>query len=532
MLLLVAACLTWGRPALAEEPELEPAVVVRAIRPERQAAAVIDLFAGSRAASPAAALAAWRRATGDHEAFGKTLQAVVALFNPEMVPEWRSLDGAEFDLAVDRSGPGLLWGLVAPGDDGAIAAAITSLRLSGGSDEPPILENPPVAVERLGETNGAVAARLAAATVFASRRDMLIAEIERFRKGEPSPAPPPLFQADDSGLAITLRPDRLAVDERTAPGLARLATVARTLGLVAADGKVGLEGDRLALEFASNLQPRGERAAGVEPSPAVDPSWLAWFPERESAAAAAAVLGPGAEFWDGFLSLADAIDRASPSRADLAPLRTRLTFLALARGVRLEADLWPLLRGASAGVLVEEGRMGRLRGVVVALHAADPAAARRILDRVVAPLATGAGAEKPKPADEAAPLALGRVSGQPLEAVARGATVLVAWGENALGRALQSAEAPEESVAALYKKAGDDRATNRFAAVQPGKAALALGAWGPNSPFAAALVGASPVIWRGGWSDGLAWDAAHWPDLRPLVARFLEQIPQEPFQTP
>ena len=533
-----AACLIWlagGRPALAEEPKLEPAVVVRAIQPERQAAAVIDLFAGSRAANPAAALAAWRRATGNHDAIGKPLQAVAALFNPEMVSEWRAFDGARFDLAVEGARPGPLWALIAPKDDGALAALITSLRLSGGADEPPILD-PPIAVERLGGPGAALAARLSSATVFASHRDMLAAEIQRFRAGMADPPATDLFKPDDSGFAITLRPDRIAVDERVAPGLARVATTARGLGLVVTDGWFGLEADRLELELVSRFQSEGEGGADVKAPSELDPAWLAWFPERESAAAVAVVLGPGAEFWDGLFQVADAIDRAAPARAELAPLRSRLTFLALARGVRLEADLWPLLRGASAGLLVEDGLMGRPRGIVVALHAADPQGARRILDRVVAPLA-GAGRPKPvaeaAPGSEASPLVLGRVSGRPLEAVARGATVLVAWGEGALSRALQSAETPEKSVAALLdKETGDDRPVNRFGVIQAGRAALALGAWGPNSPFAAALVSASPVVWRGGWRDGLAWDSARWPNLRGLVARFLERIPQEPFEAP
>jgi len=517
-----------GRGVGAEAPKLEPALVVRAIHPDRQAAAVIDLFDGSRAANPAAAMAAWRRATGRHDAIGKTLQAVAALFNPMMVPEWRPLHGARFDLAT---GDGLAWGVAVPNDDGAIAALVTSLRLSGGADEPPILD-PPIAVKRLGESGAALAARLPGALAFAGRRDMLIAEVARLRAGEIDPSPTAPFGSLDSGFRLSLHPDRLAIDDQTDPRLARLATAARAVGLTATDGMLGLRGGRLELELVSRFERDGTNEAN---SPALDPSWLAWFPERETGAAVAVVLGPGAEFWDGLFMVADAIDRADPARADLAPLRTRLNFLGLARGVRLEADLWPQLRGASLGLLIDEGPPGKLGGAIVALHAADAQAARRILDRVVSPLAALAGSGASKPDAEPSPVALGRVSGRPLEAVARGSTVLIAWGEGALARVLQSAETPNESVAALLKRkddASDGRSINRFAAVWPGRTASALGAWGPNSPFAAALADGSPVVWRGGWDGDLAWDAIRWPELRGVVARFLERIPQAPFETP
>jgi|GEM_PF-1061237 len=531
-----------ARGGLAEEPQLEPALVVRVIHPDRQASAVIELFAGSKAAHPAAAMAAWRRATGRHDAIGKPLQAVAALFNPEMVPEWRSLHGARFALAADGEGDGLAWSFTAPNDDGAIAALIAAFRLSGGADDPPILD-PPIAVKRLGESGSALASRVPEAAVFADRRDMLIAEIARLQAGEVDPNAPAPFGPEGSGLHLSLHPGLLAIDDQADSRIARFARAARAVGLTATEGTLGLNGDRLEIDLVSRFQADGAEVADASAPPALDPSWLAWFPERESAAAMAVVLGPGAEFWEGLFQVADAIDRADPARAELAPLRTRLNFLALARGVRLEADLWPLLHGASLGLLINEGTPDTLRGAVVALHAADPRSARRILDRVVAPFASMAGSAAPRPAaetgaepDAEAPLIMfGRVSGRPLEAVARGSSVLVGWGEGALARALQSAEKPDESVAALLEgrePVSDGRPATRFGAVWPGRTASALGAWGPNSPFAAALADGSPMIWRGGWDSNRAWDAIRWPELRGLVARFLERIPQEPFEIP
>ena len=50
-----------------------PAIVVRAVRPNQQASAVLQLFDGARAPSPAAAMAAWRAATANINQVGKPL---------------------------------------------------------------------------------------------------------------------------------------------------------------------------------------------------------------------------------------------------------------------------------------------------------------------------------------------------------------------------------------------------------------------------------------------------------------------------
>lgn len=520
----------------AEEPKLEPAVVVRAIHPDRLAAAVIALFEGSPAANPAEAMAAWRRATGEHDALGKPVQAVAALFNPAMVPEWRMLDGAELALITTGGAPVFRWGLLFPNDDDAITALITSLRLSGGADAPPILD-PPVAVARLGEPGAALAARVPGAVAFANDRELLAAEIERFRSGEIRAAAPPLFGPGASGFAIALHPDRFDDNERTAPGLTRFVTAARGLGLVVANGRLGLDGDRLSLALVSQFEPKGEGGAPVEASPALDPSWLAWFPERQTAAAVSIALGSGAEFWDGLFQVADAIDRADPARADLAPLRTRLNFLGLTQGVRLEADLWSQLRGASLGLLVDEGSPAKLKGAALALHAKDAQAARRIFDKVLRPLAARLGHEIPGPDDGGDhPLyEFGEVSGRRLETFVNGSTLLVGWGKGTLDQARRSAERPEDSLAALLKGeegGSDGRVVNRFAIVWPDQAASAFGVVEPNSPLAAALAGAAPVTWRGSWDGAEARDVLQWSELRDAVSRFLEHIPQAPFQVP
>src|SRR5438477_7441967 len=86
----LVAGVTAARAAGAEPPR--PAVTVRLVGPDRQGAQVLDWFRGARAPHPAAALAAWRRATGRH--LSKAREAAIAAFNPEMVRELRVLDGA------------------------------------------------------------------------------------------------------------------------------------------------------------------------------------------------------------------------------------------------------------------------------------------------------------------------------------------------------------------------------------------------------------------------------------------------------
>ena len=137
-----------------------PEVVFRLIHPDRQAAAIIQLFEGCRAPHPAAALAAWKRATRDRNQLGKPLEAVISFFNPEMVREWRVLHEAKLQLGLDPDTGKPRWSMVVPRDDGTIAALVTSLRLSGGNEEAPMeIEEQRIAVQRLGGPGAAVAAQ-------------------------------------------------------------------------------------------------------------------------------------------------------------------------------------------------------------------------------------------------------------------------------------------------------------------------------------------------------------------------------------
>ncbi len=207
--------------AIANEPEpavsSEP-IVVRLVHPDRQAAAVLRLFEGCAAPHPAAALAAWKQSTRDPGQLGKPLEAVIAFFNPEMVREWSVFHDARLQFGFDAESGARRWRLSVPGDDGTLAALITALRLSGGSDEPPVGKSL-IAVNRLGGQGAAVAARGPEGLVLASSRAELDGAL-RSRipsasahpelpgksrdAGGPSPEP-------DSGLLFRIEPTRLTV---------------------------------------------------------------------------------------------------------------------------------------------------------------------------------------------------------------------------------------------------------------------------------------------------------------------------------
>ncbi len=260
-------------------------ITIRLVHPDRQAAAMLRLFEGCAAPHPAAALAAWKRSTRDPGQLGKPLEAVISFFNPEMVREWGVFHDARFQLGFDPETGLRRWRLAVPGDDGTLAALVTAMRLSGGSDEPPV-GNGMMAVNRLGGPLAAVAARGARGVVLASSR----AELDRsLSPGIPSAtarpeaphilerAGPPVL-AGDSGLLFQIEPGRLTVPAHGTVATRRLIELARGLGCRLITGSLGLVGEQLDLEIASQLEPGGRSATGDSGSLAIDPRWLTMDP--------------------------------------------------------------------------------------------------------------------------------------------------------------------------------------------------------------------------------------------------------------
>jgi hypothetical protein len=515
--------------------EAGPSASFRLVHPDRQAAAMLKLFEGSRAAHPAAALGAWKRATREPDRLGKPIEAVISFFNPDMIAEWKILDGAEYHLGLDPETNSRRWRLDVPGDDGTFAALITALRLTGGGQESPLADGQP-AVERLGGPGAAVGTRggPGRGITLASSRAALGLAVPRASDLLP------LAGTFESGLVFRVDPGRLSSSRWASVRLRRVVELARGLGCRSALGSLGLSGDRLALEVDTELERGQPISRPMLETSGIEPAWIGWIPIDQAAACACLALGRGPGFWDDVFAVADRVDRADPARADLAPLRTRLNLLATAAGVRLEADLWPHLRGATFALLADPADSGRAGRALVALHLDEKAAARRLADEVIPRLADMAGGLKktrPVPGTQGpkgVPIApstarpLGRVGGRPVEVAVRDQTVLIGWGEGALGAALRAGGRQEESVATLMGKTGPgpgSRPPARLAAFWPGRMPIPVRGLDGPTPLARALAQGPPITWVG-WNHGdRAADRIAWPGLSAAVRRFLDAIP-------
>ena len=154
------------------------ALSVRLVRPDEQGERLIGLCRGSRAANPAAALAAWKQATGGRGTLGKPLEAAVAMLNPAMIREFRGLDGAEFLLGRDPDAGGARWRAAVPRDDGSFAALATALALTDGGVEVPLGA---AQVFRVGPPGSALASVREGRLALGSTREELRLVVDRPR---------------------------------------------------------------------------------------------------------------------------------------------------------------------------------------------------------------------------------------------------------------------------------------------------------------------------------------------------------------
>jgi hypothetical protein len=530
-----------------------PEVVFRLIHPDRQAATALRLFEGCRAPHPAAALAAWKRATRDRNQLGKPLEAVIAFFNPEMVQEWRVLHEAKLQFGLDPDTGKPRWSLVAPRDDGTIAALVTSLRLSGGDEEAPMeIGEDRIAVQHLGGPGAAVAAQSGRGLVLAgSRADLERAvasntteSVTASKAGQQVETGGLLTGTLESGLSFRFDRGRMAVPARGNLVLRWAIEVADGLGLRVARGMMGLQDDRLAIELSADLDEANPLTRIKGDQVRIDPEWLGWVPIRDAVAFVSIAMGQGNAYWDGVFALADRVDRAAPARANLAPLRTRLNLLATAAGTRLEVDLWPHLRGITFCVLANADEPARVRRVLVALHADDEAAARRIANEMIPRLVRlraglkpdkSVAAWPPVPAEPLRTLKLGRVSGEPLEVTSRGRTVLIGWGVGTLETAIETHDRLDDPSAVLLTadwQSMKTKAPDRAGAFWPGRVHLPVNGLDGPTPLVRCLAEGPPVVWTG-WTDrGQARDRIGWLGLHALVQRFLKTLPLDPARFP
>jgi hypothetical protein len=481
-------------PSPAAEPAA--AVTARIAHPDEQGAAILALFRGARAPHPAAALAAWRRATGKH--LSKGAEALIAVLNPAMIAELKTLDGATFVLSPEPDTGRACWSAAVPHDDGTFAALATALVLTDGAGDAPVGAVP---VDRLGPPGAPLMARQGERVVLAGARGDLQSALARAPAAAPAGAAP--------GLYLALDPSALG----TAGPLAqrRAAEALRALGCRDARVHAAFERDALTLNVTSRF---------TEPvnGPGVQPRWLDWAPAGATLAVAAWGVDRRPEAWDRAFALADRVERADPARAGVAPLRTRLNLLAAAAKVRPEVDLWPVLAGITACALAERGDV---TGALVALHATDEAAAARLADTVL-PRLLAARSEPPAAAKSATTgRALGRLGGRPVSVARRGTTVVLGWGETALAQGLDAFENPERSAGPLVRATWAGTAPPRAGAFWPGRL-KALG----GTAFAAA--NAPPVLWWGRDEGRATHDVIRWAGLDGLVRRLLDGLPLDP----
>jgi hypothetical protein len=534
-----------------KQGESDEPVVLGLIHPDRQAAEVLRLFTESPAPHPAAALAAWKRAAPDPAQLDKPIEALISFFNPEMVREWSTLHEAQVQVGQDPKTGLIRWRLAVPRDDGTFAALITSLRLSGGAAEAP-LDGSGMAVERLDKLGDFVAARSPQGIILASSRvdldravqTSMSGWIDRFGAERAIGLPLPLPAMPDSGLVFRIKPGVFGAPAGGSVVTRRAIELVRGLKYRTIDGTLGLKGDRLRMELVSRIDPASPLVSAGGGKREIELDWLKWVPGADAVAVACFATGQGGAYWDEAFALADRVDRADPERAGLAPLRTRVNLMAAATGARLEADLWPHLRGMTLGLLTDPANPTRPSRACLALQMDSSTTARQLVVEVLPRLAVIWGgpriAARPAPvpgvgpaalADPAAPQSLGRIGGRSLLAAQRGWTVLIAWGDGTLAALLHSAERPEDSVVSLLQsrsRGPDHKAVDRMGAFWPGRIRLRVKGLGDSTPLERSLAEGSPIVWIG-WNLGeLACDSVSWDELRPQVHRFLSRIPLAP----
>jgi hypothetical protein len=555
---LLAAC-----SARADAPGDHDALLVRVIHPDRQADRLLKLFEGSRAPHPAAALAAWKRATRDPAQLGKTLEAVIALANPEMVTEWRIFHQAELRLNQGADDATPCWNFVAPRDDGTAASMITAFWLSDLEDLPLIDQHgQEYVVARLSKTSSAVMSHVGTKLVLAGSRDEFGRAVRRLVGGLPSIESPVIATAGesdrdlamsrlaskiDSGLVFDLRPQRIATPLAGSLELRRAVELLHSLGCRQMIGTFGLDGDWIALDVTTHLE-AADRPSRAETEASVESGWLELIPARNLIGVVSLALDSSPRFWDHLFAVADRLERVDPRQRDVAPLRTRFNLLAATAGVRPEADLWPRLRGVTAAAVADPQAPRRLSGAILALHADTAASARRLADEFIprlGALATGKRTTDPPPdaaqlsqraadggAPEAAAVAprrLGKVGGRSLAVCRRDRDVLIAWGDEGLVEFLKGSCTPGASAASVCACWAREKkpAPRRVGALWPARLVPMLSGAAGATLAARVLADDPPLVWWGWTETTRAHDVVSWTHLGRRVQRFLSELPMD-----
>ncbi len=513
------------------DAEKKAAFVARVVHPDRQAAEVLRLFDGARWPDPAAALAAWKqaRAGGPDVPMNKPAEAVIAMFNPEMVREWRAFDGAEVRVDVQPAGGRLEWFARVPHDDGVLAAGVTAMRLSYPEDRPLTIGGREHPVARLSRSGLPLAGQDGSVVVIAGSRDSLLRGLEigtgpavgRADLSREPGGPGAALPSPDSGLVFRLLPGELPALRELGLAPARAVEALRAIGCRRVDGTACLKDGTLALDVRSAIDGAPARPGEVVPDPpAVDPAWLASLPSAGVMAAVSMAIDPRAPAWERTFALADRVERVDPARAGLSPVRVRLNLLAAAAGLKLEGDLLPHLRGASVVLFGQPDRPGRVTGALVVLHLDDPEVARRVVRDSSARLAAVLSGRTPAPdgGDPAARAVVIR---------ALGGEIRVAWGDARTVATADKAPPAGHSLADVCCGwlAEGRAAPSRVGAFWPGRLWQPTGRTPWPGDSLQALADDPPAVWWGWTEPAAAHDLVRWRGLNDRVRRFLATLP-------
>ena len=117
-------------------------------------------------------------------------------------------------------------------------------------------------------------------------------------------------------------------------------------------------------------------------SASIDPSWLRLMPSSGAIAVVSLAFEPSPAYWDSAFALADRLEKTDPARGAGTGAHAA-EFAHKCFGARLEADLWPHLKGLTAGVFGEpSGAQGPLGGLL-ALHLDSDLAALRLVSQTL-----------------------------------------------------------------------------------------------------------------------------------------------------
>ena len=490
-----------GAPPTAETPP--PALSILLLHPDSQGANVIRLFEGSRAANPAAALAAWRHATANL-GLGKAREALISVFNPAMVRELKIFEGARFHFRVDPETGAMRWQAVMPEDDGTLAALATAVALTDGSTESVVDGR---SVLRLGPSGAALAIARQGQLLIASDREGLFGGFttDEVRSGTNNKVNGCLVRLDPAGLrGLKSLNARRAIEALDA------------LGCTESTGHLGLVDQTLAFDLTTKL------SVSATGSPTIDLDWLKPIPKTHVIAAAVVALDNRVGTIESTFALLDRIEKADSTRVNVAPFRTRLNLLAAGVKIFPEQDLWPVLQGVTVVLLGESD--GRVSGGILVFHGRDEIGAAKLFDRVLPRLAA---AYSRKPIDEPAPdgiRAMGVVSGKPIAAKRRGKSVLLGWGPGALTTGLDAMDHPAHSSADLMRTSWGPNPPQRSGVFWPGRLGDLIS---PGTALANSLAEAPPVLWNGQIEGDTLRDQIRWNTLSGVITRWLDALPLE-----